>query len=158
MSGSWPLRDLPNLTPENHQITSRRANAYNCIAWAAGETFRNWWPGPRNSGYWPAGVPRSVTLAAFMQAYGTRGFFACNDGSLEPGIEKIAIYGTGDPGQESPTHAALQLASGQWTSKLGKCEDIIHNTLEDVYGPVYGRVIAFMARARADRATTSSPR
>jgi hypothetical protein len=73
-------------------------------------------------------------------------------------MEKIAIYGTGDSGREEPTHAALQLASGQWTSKLGKCEDIIHNNLEDVNGPVYGRVIAFMARARVERAIASSPR
>src|ERR1700691_1845994 len=93
-----------------------------------------------------------------MQAYGTRGFFACKDGSLEPGVEKIAIYGTGDPGLEAPTHAALQLESGKWTSKLGKCEDIVHNTLESRNGAGYCRGIAVMARAGAHHAANLSPR
>jgi hypothetical protein len=39
-----------------------------------------------------------------------------------------------------PTHAALQLESGDWTSKLGDFEDISHSTIEAVSGPVYGRV------------------
>ena len=69
------------------------------------------------------------------------------DAKLEQGIEKIALFGKGDFGSEIPAHAALQLESGQWTSKLGTFEDINHTILEAVAGPVYGRVICYLAPA-----------
>ena len=148
MPGSWPQHELPNLTPDNCEIRSRATNSYNCIAWAAGENFRNWWPDPSMSGYWPPNVPRSETTQAFILAYGTLGFALCFDGTLEPGIEKIALYGKGPRGAEVPTHAALQLESGQWTSKLGPFEDVNHTTVEAATGPVYGRVMCYLSRPR----------
>ncbi len=44
-----------------------------------------------------------------------------------------------------PTHAARQLASGRWTSKLGKAEDIEHD-LHDLEGDLYGIVVLLMKR------------
>ena len=99
-------------------------------------------------GYWPPGAGRSVTTQAFLDAYGTLGFKLCFDGTLEPGIEKIAIFGKRPAGQEVPTHAALQLESGEWTSKLGPFEDVRHSPVEAVAGPVYGTVICYLARPR----------
>lgn len=99
-------------------------------------------------GYWPAGAPREVTLAAFTQAYGILGFRLCFDGALENGIQKLALYGKGPLGAEIPTHAALQLPSGRWTSKLGPFEDIDHETDDAVNGPVYGRRICYFSRPR----------
>lgn len=46
-----------------------------------------------------------------------------------------------------PKHAARQLASGRWTSKLGKLEDIDH-ALHDLEGMLYGAVVLFMKRPR----------
>ena len=44
------LNDLfPNLTDDNHEITSPRTIEYNCIAWAARNTKRWWQPGA----FWP---------------------------------------------------------------------------------------------------------
>jgi len=118
---------------------------YNCIAWAAGDTQRNWWP---INGYWPDGVLRAETVPAFMEAYETLGYRLCFDEHLEEGVEKIALYGTRDQnGVITPTHAARQLQSGLWTSKLGPFEDISHNTLNDVNGPVYGQMICCMSRS-----------
>ena len=98
--------------------------------------------------YWPMGIPRAVTFEVFIRAYGTLGFKLCFDGNLEEGIEKIAILGKGEPGSEVPTHAALQLQSGLWTSKLGVFEDINHAAVEAVSGPAYGRVICYLSRPR----------
>ena len=98
--------------------------------------------------YWPRTVPREVTLNAFVQAYGTLGYRLClSGGALEAGIQKLALYGKG-PGAEIPTHTALQLDDGTWTSKLGACEDVTHDTARDVEGPAYGRVICYLSRPR----------
>lgn len=90
----------------------------------------------------------TVTTAAFLSAYGTLGFTLCFDGVLEDGVEKLALYGTGPKGSEVPTHAALQLENGEWTSKLGPFEDIRHTSASSVEGPVYGHVICYLARPR----------
>ncbi len=84
-----------------------------------------------------------------MQAYETLGYKLCFNEYTEEGIEKIALYGMPDQnGVIIPTHAARQLESGLWTSKLGPFEDISHNTLDDVNGPVYGRMVCCMSRPR----------
>jgi hypothetical protein len=148
MFGSWPEHELPYLTATSCEITSKASKQYNCIAWAARDEINNWWPDPWGIGYWPSGAPRAVTVDAFMQAYGTLGYKLCYDGSLVVGLEKIAIFGTGPEGSEVPTHAALQLESGEWTSKLGPFEDVRHKTVDAVNGPIYGKVICFMSHLR----------
>lgn len=148
LGGSWPQHELPNLTVDNCEVKSKATKRYNCIAWAAGENFRNWWPDSWGVGYWPHGISRKVTLENFIKAYGTLGFMLCFDGSLEAGFQKIALYGKGPSGAELPTHAALQLESGQWTSKLGPFEDVYHASPEDANGPTYGTVICYLRRPR----------
>jgi hypothetical protein len=148
MAGSWPSHELPYLTADSCEITSPTSRRYNCIAWVARDEFNNWWPDPWGIGYWPAEIPRVVTIDAFVQAYAKFGYKLCLGGSPETGLEKIAIFGTGPKGSEVPTHAALQLESGEWTSKLGPFEDIRHKDVEAVCGPVYGRVVCFMSRTR----------
>ena len=148
MPGSWPPQDLPNLTDQNCSITSPASTLYNCIAWAAGDDSRWWEPDPFDLYYWPPHVPRTFTTEALLQVYGMLGFRLCFDGVLEQGIEKLALYGKGPAGAEVPTHAALQLPNGTWTSKLGNFEDVMHTTADDVNGPCYGQVLCFLARPR----------
>ena len=64
---------------------------------------------------------------------------------LEPGVEKVAIYAD-EHGE--PQHAARQLPSGNWTSKIGSLEDIEHNTLRAVEGPMSGTVARILKRLR----------
>jgi len=150
MAGSWQTDDFPKLTVATCEITSPAKKGYNCIAWAAGNNTRNWWPAPEPFAFWPAGVPREVTFDAFIKAYRTLGYELCDSGLLEPGREKIAIFGNLNPdGLLEPTHAALQLVSGEWTSKLGKLEDIRHVTLDNVEGRMYGTAMFYMARHRS---------
>jgi hypothetical protein len=95
-------------------------------------------------------VPSDYELTSLVMAYETEGFVALTadgkpvDGTLEEGVEKIAFYADGP----EYMHAARQLASGKWTSKMGKGVRIEHDAPEDVAGGRYGQVAKFMQRKR----------
>lgn len=125
----------------NGRLTSPQTPRYNCIAWAVGDTARWWWP---VGAYWPSGASAVESASAFAEAFATEGFLPCDDPSLESGYEKIALYSKNGV----PTHAARQVASGRWTSKLGKLEDVEHNTLGAVEGGVYGIATFYFRRPR----------
>lgn len=141
--------DLENLfaslQPSNYRIASEETQEYNCVAWAAAENHRWWWPIAPPFSYWPAGIEREVTLACFVKAFMALGYEQCEDDQLETGYEKVAIYV--DP-KGTPKHMARQIHSGQWTSKLGMLEDIEHETLEALGGTSYGRVSVILRRLR----------
>ena len=158
MSVDWPSgftlaetsafkKDFPQFEPHHcdPDNLSDFNTEYNCIAWAASDTTQWWWPDDPDigEGYWPEEVPREVTIPAFIAAFNTRGYEQCDDGSLEPGFEKIAIYV--DQSFE-PTHAARQLPDGRWTSKFGDFEDVIHSNVSCIEGGLYGRVAVYMKR------------
>jgi hypothetical protein len=132
---------FPKLASGNHRITSERTADYNCIAWAAGDDSRWWWPIEVPDVYWPEGLPRKVELGTFLEAFTTLGYGQCENAELEPDREKVAIFALNG----IPTHAARQLHDGSWSSKLGKSFDISH-TLEAIEGPVYGSVAFLLVR------------
>jgi len=132
--------DFPRLTDQNHQITSPSSWQYNCVAWAAGDSSR-WWE-PRS--FWPVEHESDFGLAALERAFHALGFQTATDGSLVPGVEKIALY----VHSTFWTHVARQLPNGVWSSKLGGMEDIEHRAPEHVAGGVYGEVAGFMMRMR----------
>ena len=130
---------FPRLTAENHEVTSASDVGYNCVAWAAGDATRWWQPGF----FWPLDVPRhECGIGALEAVFLELGFEECPDGTREPGFEKVALYGSG----LLYTHAARQLPDGSWTSKLGKAQDIRHDSPDDIAGGLYGEVIEFMRR------------
>lgn len=132
---------FPELVRTGYAVTSPSTLKYNCIAWAAGEDDRWWWPDAVEVSYWPAGVPREVSIPAFVAAFATIGFAPSPDPNLEPGVLKIAIYARSG----IPTHASRQLPNGSWTSKLGESEDIEH-AIAGLVGPVYGDVAMVLAK------------
>ncbi|MFB2918410.1 DUF7689 domain-containing protein [Aerosakkonema funiforme] len=134
---------FPNLRKTGYRIESQKTPRYNCIAWAAGVDDRPWWPIDLPPYYWPE-EPRVESLAAFISVFQSLGYQVCDNSDREIGFEKVAIYIDED---EIPTHIARQLPSGEWTSKCGDLEDIIH-TLEGLEGsyPAYGRVACVMKR------------
>ena len=134
--------DFPNLTSANARPTSPVDEDYNCIAWAAEDIARWWWPDAMGQAFWPSDVQRAVTLDAFVQAYGLQGYVEEVDGTLEPDKQKVAIYT--DTGGK-PTHAARQLPDGWWASKLGPSFDIEHE-FHALDGPTYGNVARILAR------------
>lgn len=134
---------FPFLAQEGFLETSPAAAKYNCIAWAAGCTDEWWWPLPADAFAWPAGIPRAETLDSFVLAFQTLGYVECDDGNLEEGFEKVALF----VADGKPSHAARQLSDGRWTSKLGKWIDVTH-TLRGLVGPMYGDVATFMRRPK----------
>ena len=137
---SW-AEDFPRLNEKNHRFTSSATVDYNCIAWAAEDIERWWQPGA----FWPiADWPKSdCGLGALEHAMMSLGYANCGlDTSLEPGFTKVAIYGWGS----TYTHAARQLPNGKWTSKLGKGEDIEHDSPDDVTGGLYGELAEIMKK------------
>ncbi len=138
------LEDLfPGLAKGDYRITSPADSNYNCMAWAAADTGKWWWPGPEEEReYWPAGLVREATLDAFQAAFALLGYVVCTSEDVETGFEKVAIF---VDARGKPTHAARQLATGRWTSKLGRMEDIEHE-LHDLEGVIYGSVSLILKR------------
>lgn len=131
---------FPYLTTQNHRITSPACIDYNCIAWSAGDAVHWWQPGV----YCPIPAQRQeYGIEVLKQLFASLGYEDCGlDTALEPGFEKVALFAQ----SWFYTHAARQLATGKWTSKLGQAEDIEHDTPHDVAGGIYGDVVAIMKR------------
>ncbi len=126
---------------------------YNCIAWALGDTSQ-WWEAPvygylEPGQYWPQDAPRTHHPDSYRRMIELQGYEVCTDVTYDPRYEKVALYwGDGGP------HAARQLETGKWTSKLGDRQDIEHDTLEaletDGILPAYGHVQYVLRRLRSD--------
>ena len=137
--------DFPNLRSDNHFETDPTINKrYNCIAYAAGDINKWWWP--TKPSYWPQGIAREVTLKSFVRVFANLGYEPCVDGSVEEGYEKVVIYV--DPSTNEPTHAAKQQQDGSWSSKMGQGPVITHLEPENLSGPKYGEPLQYMRRAR----------
>lgn len=139
-----PLDDFPRLTAANHRITSPESWDYNCIAWATEDVAHWWQPGV----FWPLQVSADAYgVEDLIRAFQFLGYEESPDGSFEPAFDKVALYGTA----AFYTHAARQLPIGRWTSKLGRAEDIEHESPNDVAGGIYGEVVLFMKRPRSTK-------
>jgi hypothetical protein len=137
---------FPKLKRGRFRVTSPATREYNCIAWAARESSR-WEAAPMALCYWPLKVNpfRASSLEAVLQMFTEHlAFELCDSGEHEDGFERIAIYSAGP----QFLHVARQLSNGQWTSKLGRREDIEHDSVEDLcgYPPAYGEVTHFLKR------------
>ena len=144
---------FPNLADSGYQITSPVDPDYNCVAWAAGETNRWWWPDAAGEHYWPPSAPREETLDAFVAAFAVLGYLPSTSTSLEPDSAKLAVYAKSG----LPTHVARQLPSGRWTSKLGNSEDIEHS-LDGVAGVLFGHVALVLQRPTSGGSDTPAAR
>jgi hypothetical protein len=69
------------------------------------------------------------------------GYVLCEHDELEPGFEKVAFFALAG----KPKHAARQLPTSRWLSKLGPMQDIEH-ALHDLTGVAYGSVVLVMKR------------
>lgn len=121
--------------------------AYNCVAFAAGDTERFWSPLAVSGYWWPADALMEDTIGGVMSALACVGYVECEDPAFEDGYEKVAVFAK----DERPTHAARQDPDEQlWLSKLGKEYDIAHTNLAEVGGTEYGEPVRYMRRERAD--------
>jgi len=136
------LGQFPNLQLHLSCISSPKTASYNCIAYAASDVNRWWWPDAYGQYYWPERVLRTASLPAFQQAYESLGYQLCGNGRHEANLEKIAVYHL----NRAPTHAARQLGDGRWTSKMGQWHDIVHTERCLTGSPEYGDIAFFMSR------------
>ncbi len=136
---------FPKLVTDGYGLTSPPTDQYNCVAWVARDVGQWWAPGV--DGYhWPL-VSHDDSLANFIELFRSLGFDECIDRSLEPGIEKIAVYGSGDEFE----HVAFQRTDGTWSSKLGELGDIRHDRVDSIVGAgffEYSMVVTYMRRTR----------
>jgi hypothetical protein len=137
---------FPLLT--NFVVASQPTIEYNCLAWAMRDTNHFW--DPHMDYYWPNEESRGYTVNALIETLTLLGFELCEDGVLIDDFEKLAIYSNSSG---LWTHVARQLPDGRWASKLGRLDDIehetLHETLEEVTGAPgsdYGTVAAFMIK------------
>lgn len=131
---------FPSLKGGSYRVTSAPSPSYNCIAWSCHDDQRWWWP--VGGFFWPVGAPTVNSVGAFVAAYSLLGYVECGDDALVLGHEKIALYALAG----APTHAARQLESGKWTSKLGGAHDIEHVDPYVLEGSEYGTVVKFFIR------------
>ena len=70
---------FPNLAADDYTVASPKTQAYNCVAWAAGDASRWWEPGI----YWPG--PTGDDLAALTGLFAALGYVPCAGDELEAG-------------------------------------------------------------------------
>jgi hypothetical protein len=132
--------DFPNSRADNYEKSSEATIIYNCIAWAIGESHR-WWQ-PDRFRFWPAGALYNTSKEALIDAYEKIGFEKCENGNVEDGFLKVALYTKDNINYE---HAARLEQNGIWKSKLGEDIDIDHS-LEALENGLYGNVYQFMKK------------
>jgi hypothetical protein len=137
---------FPDLKISGYRITSPATSGYNCFAWAGNDTGRWWQPVRLRGYYWPTDVSLDLTLQNLVAVYERLGYVVCKNSEVEQGFDKVAIYVDSDG---TPTHAARQLPSGAWTSKIGELEDVEHSNLASLER-VYGKVAQFLRRPRSE--------
>lgn len=135
---------FPKIKDYGYEVKSPEGERYNCIAWAVGrdDVFIDIDP----DYFWPSDLPYSTKLDIIIRLFGEYGFTVCNDEEYEDGFEKIAIYVVQNT--DNVTHAARQIGTGIWTSKLGSYKDIEHNMLDGLTGNYYGEVATIMKRKK----------
>jgi hypothetical protein len=83
------------------------------------------------------------SVDAFEAAFATLDYAPYADEGVESEFERIALFAKSGV----PTHAARQLPSGRWASKLGMREDIEHD-LHALEGDLYGNVVRLLKRLK----------
>ena len=152
---------FPRLSGTAYRITSPRDRRYNCIAWAAKDTARWWAPETVTKEtdieyYWPSGIARGKEgkrTQCLIEVYEAIGYTVCREHEMEPGFEKVAIYSVDNKWK----HAARQLLNGRWTSKIGRQEDIEHESPASLCGAAYGQVSCYMRRLVSDMVVFPPP-
>jgi hypothetical protein len=141
------INQFPDLNSDSKfRISSSVDFKYNCIAYALIITDKWVWPLKDKDGiWWPEELPKNIAINTFIKLFELKSYSVCENGEMEDGFQKIVIY-TEEANPNEVTHAARQLNDGNWTSKLGSGNDIIHSDPSSIEGEIYGKVSTFMKR------------
>ena len=121
---------FPKLRSGNYRHTSDASARYNCMAFA-NDNERKWWQAGLYGGlyYWPPKV--NDTLEGWVELFTRQGYEVTGNRGVETGFEKVAIYV--DLKEMLPSHVAKSDGRA-WKSKLGRCQDIEHSSLDLLEG------------------------
>ena len=133
---------FPKLSSEGLAIKDKPSERYNCIAYAAGDTAKWWWPDGIN--YWPTWATLDNRIESLNEAFAGLGYEQCQNSDAEEGYQKVALYEVGG----KFLHAAVQMPNGLWRSKMGQGPVIEHRSPESLSGGMYGEVTAYMRITR----------
>jgi hypothetical protein len=137
---------FPLLVGTSYSEESCATDTYNCIAFAFGDVNNWWWSRNSYGCYWPPGVPLTDSVDVLIAIFEVHGYSKCNNPDHEHGYEKVVIYSR----EGRFKHAARQLKSGRWASKLGEEQDIEHERVEHVENAAYGTAEKVLRRRRDD--------
>ena len=132
---------FPNLANEEFKIIGDPTDQYNCIAYAAGDSTKWWWPDGIN--YWPSWATLDNRMESLKEVFAGQGYEQCHNSTAEEGYQKVALYGF--PGGFE--HAALQMPNGPWRSKMGQGPIIEHHSPESLSDGMYGSPTIYMRRS-----------
>jgi hypothetical protein len=119
---------FPLLIGTSYSEESVATDTYDCIAFAFGD-FKNWWWPRKGYGYyWPPGFPLSDSVDTLVSIFQAHGYSECDNRHYGHGHEKVVIYSVSGHFK----HAARQVKSGRWASKLREEQDIEHEKAEHV--------------------------
>ena len=144
VSPSWTdllTTAFPNLANEGFEIVDEPSPRYNCIAYAAGDTGRWWWPDGIN--HWPPWATLTNRIESLQEALAGQGYEQCDDGTAEVGYQKVALY----EARGEMQHAAAQMPNGRWRSKMGRGPVIEHLSPDSLSEGPYGNPTVFMRKA-----------
>lgn len=141
-------QSFPKLTDNNHKRASKATARYNCLAFACGDERKWWEPRPGGRFHWPPSVRPNTSLATVAGIFIADGYRETNDRDAESGYLKVAIYVELD---DIDTYSHVALSDGiTWKSKLGKGQDIEHDSLDLLEGETsdeYGIVAMILRKA-----------
>jgi hypothetical protein len=123
-------RYFPKLRIRHFTKSSDADGKYTCLSMAVGIDQFRVWPSTGSEYYWPPLLPVDTKVEVIVAFFAYLGYKAMTDHSRIRGQEKVAIYAY----KNSATHVARQTFSGEWVSKLGTKQDIIHSNLECLEG------------------------
>ena len=132
---------FPNLANEGFEIVDQPTERYNCIAYAAGDTSKWWWPDGIN--YWPPWATETNRIESLKEAFAGLGYDLCAHNDTEVGYQRVALYEV----DGEMKHATVQMPNGLWRSKMGQGPVIEHLSPESLSGGMYGDATAYMRRA-----------
>ncbi len=141
---------FPKLSVEPIEIVAPISWKYNCIAYAVGDVSQ-WWGTLEQEDYWPDYATRSERMESLIEVFAGLGYQRCEDSCPESGYQKVALYE--EDGKW--THAAVQMPSGRWRSKMERGPLIEHLSPESLAGGVYGHPTTYMRRPVTGTATSA---
>ena len=132
---------FPNLANEDFETVGEPSELYNCIAFAAGDTSKWWWPDGIN--YWPPWATGTNRIESLIEVFAGLGYEHCDHNDTEGGYQRVALYEV----DGEMKHAAMQMSNLRWRSKMGQGPVIEHDSPESLSAGICGSPTAFMRRA-----------